>query len=242
MSEFKIVVCPSCEKENHLDADSIIEDSSCEFCHAPLQLKTDSQLTAIDTPAHFVDPQTLPYSAARPFWYVAVMFIVTFGLYSVVWFYRSWQELLLRYQLKGYALVNAIFFPFCLWSFYKYAFLYGETGGYKSKWESYNAASFFFIVNAIGRSIARYEKKLDEKLINEHIILLILSWGLFFVVLYPLREGVNAMNAGVNKTYNYNRMRTKFSPASIIFIVIGSTIWILQFMGLIITIINSLIK
>jgi hypothetical protein len=153
MNEFKVILCPACGKDNHINAESMVEDAACEFCHAKLQPDTEQvnqPVVSSPAPPKYIDPKTLPYSTARPFWYVALMTIMTFGVYLIVWFYRAWTVLLKHYQLKGGALLNTIFYPLCLWSFYRYAFSFGEQGGYKSSWQSNWAASLFFTLHAIG--------------------------------------------------------------------------------------------
>jgi hypothetical protein len=232
MNEFKVVVCPDCGKENHINAESMVEDAACEFCHTQLQPGLEQPVASPPAPPKYIDPKTLPFSTIRPFWYVALMTIVTFGLYLIVWFYRGWKVLLKQYQLKGGALLNTIFYPLCLWSFYRYAFSFGEQGGYKSSWQANGAASLFFTFHAICNISARIS---NTKSLNlppfESCILDILSVIMVFLMLIPLKEGVNAMNAGYSVIQPGTRIRTSLSPLSITFLVIGSILWIFVVIG-----------
>lgn len=180
------------------------------------------------------NPKPLPYSTIRPFWYVALMMIITFGLYRIVWFYRAWTVLLKQYHLKGGALVNTIFYPLCLWSFYRYAFSFGEQGGYKSSWESNWAASMFFTFHLFCNITARMSNMKSLNLPSfDSGILVMLSIIASFVMLIPLKEGVNAMNAGYSVIQSGTRIRTSLSPWSITFVAIGSVVWLFTITGLI---------
>ncbi len=234
MNEYTSVVCPACGRENHISIESEITDASCEFCHTSLNPETEQQKAApVAAPKpQYVNPNSLPYSSARPFWYVALMVIMTMGIYNIGWFYRGWKVLLEHYKLKGSAGVNAVFAPYCCWSFFRYAFSYGELGGYKLAIPSNLNAALYFIFTIVGNILSRVSSVIADKSPFEAGILNLLALSTLFLILIPIRQGVNAMNAGIAKLQPNTRMRTTLSPVSIIFVVIGSIVWLLIILGL----------
>ncbi len=227
MSNIKPYECRSCGKINHINSDSINDIVSCEYCHIPLldEEKLPNQVIS-SSETSYINPNTSPYSIARPFWYVSLMMMMTLGYYQFVWFYRTWKLLLIQYDLKGNAVINAIFSPLCLWSFFKYAFLFGKQGGYISSWNPLFAANLFFsfcIVERIIDTYSRYIKPFDAAVLNLITLILIA------LSLIPLKEGVNAMNAGIANVQPNSRIRMTLSPWSIVFVVLGSVAWLLIF-------------
>ena len=166
-------------------------------------------------------PSILPYSMARPFWYVALMFVLTFGLYVVVWFYRGWKVLLSHYRLGGVAVLNAIFSVLCALSFFRLTFKLGEEAGYRSRMPWQVAAHLYIIFYIAGRMIDRLTTQ-SETISAMDLASIMVS----VLMLIPLREGVRAINAGYGMLSPDSRMRTRLSPWAIVTVVISSVIWI----------------
>ena len=200
-----------------------MEDHTVEESLIPEQPQTTIAPTPI--PLGFDESvKTWQYSDARPFWYVSVMIIATFGIYQIVWFYRSWRTLMLHYQLKGNNVINALFSPFCAWSFFRYALDLGKQGGYLTVWPSNLIATVYFftcfVANAAWRAPNEYPRD-DMKMI--------ICFVCTVFILVPLNEGVRAMNAGYAMLYPEKQIRTRLSAGAIISIIIGSLCWVIIF-------------
>ncbi|MEI6519688.1 MAG: hypothetical protein WCO98_06575 [bacterium] len=219
MNEFKVVLCPVCGKENHINAESEIDDATCEFCHAQLQPGSEQPVVSLTAPPKSVDPKTLPYSSMRPFWYVALMMMMTIGLYRIVWLYRSWQILNQHYKLKNNIIFNIWFDPFFSFRFFKYAFFLGKECGYKPFMPTiiYPILYFIFLISvAVSSRISGNEMDWYE-------IGMVVSLALLLI---PIHGAVKAINAGHTVIEPDTQMRTKLSAWSIVFVCLGSLFWL----------------
>lgn len=173
-----------------------------------------------------VAAKSATYSYARPFWYVMLMTVATFGFYLLVWFYRAWKMLLKHYNLKGYALVNALFSPFCAWSFFRYAFMLGEEGGYQASLPSNNVAWIYFLIWCL-RDVFSFVMGAVNGAIGADVFNFnYLIFPALFLLYIPLKPGTMAMNAGYMKLLPGARMRTSLSAWSIVFLVLGCLSWL----------------
>lgn len=166
-------------------------------------------------------PGAMPYSYARPFWYVAFMTLITQGAYPIVWFYRAWKVLMVEYNLKGNAVVNTIFIIFCAFSFYRYAFSLGAKNGYHSTMSANSVAGLFIIIEIIGSVSSGIEGINDSLTIYSLVI-----FAFMLLSLIPLREGTLAMNSAYTNLQPGTRMRNTLSPWSIVFVIIGTILWL----------------
>lgn len=205
----------------------------------------DQQLTpktteTTPTPSAYIPPPPVPmagpgvpdvnapYSYARPVWYVVLMFIATFGLYGIVWFHRCWKVLLSHFNLRGNAVVNAIFNPLCAFSFFRYAYELGGIRGFAPTMPA-NLAATLYLVLAIGsRVFERIATRVDDSGISSFV-------GLVFFLLsaIPLSAGVHAMNAGAEEVQPGHRMRTSLSPWAIVALVLGGILWSVVLLGIV---------
>lgn len=167
------------------------------------------------------------YSYARPFWYVALMTLISMGAYPVVWFYRAWKVILAEYNLKGNAVVNTIFILFCAIPFFRYAFSLGEKNGHHSTMSSNSAAALFIVVEILESVSSGIDARSDSLTIYSFI-----TFVLMLLSLIPLREGTLAMNAAYANLQPNSKMRTTLSPWSIFFLIICTIIWLLSLSSL----------
>jgi len=165
-------------------------------------------------------PTTRQFSDARPFWYVAVMMIGTFGLYRFVWFYRAWRLLISHYQLRGNAVFNALLAPLCIWSFFRYAFLLGADAGFIAPIAGEINASFYFLI-----FIASCLSPKTHLYFHGYALSLPIFSVLILLRLVSMQQPVIAMNAGYRFIDPQYRERTGFSFWSIISLIIGLLCW-----------------
>ena len=168
----------------------------------------------------------LPFSSARPFWYVALLTVATFGMYQVVWFYRAWTAILQRYNLKGNALVNALFITFCSRSFFRYAYALGAEVGF-TPWMSPTAAFTLYLSFVVISGVFSRLGNTDHGLGVTTLLSLVFT----FLVLIPLRDGVEAMNAGYSVVEPGRPMRDRLSGGAIACLILGCITWAFVVIG-----------
>lgn len=219
MNELKVVLCPACGKENHINAELMGDDDVCEFCQAALKSDSEQAIFSPSPAPLYIDPNSLPYSSVRPFWYVALMMMMTFGLYRIVWLYRSWQILSQHYKLKNNIIFNIWCDPIFSFRFFKYAFLLSKECGYNSFMPKIIYPILYLIFLILFAVFVRISgNEMDWREIG-----MVVSLALWLI---PVHGAVKAINAGYTLVESDTRMRTKLSPWSIVFVCIGSLFWL----------------
>jgi hypothetical protein len=167
-----------------------------------------------------VEPSSQSYSLViRPFWYVALMMIMTLGAYRVVWLYRTWPVLIKHYKLPYSTIINILFDPLFSYIYFKNSFSLGKEAGYRPIMPPIIASllySIFLIAKNLSWQIRHYE--------NDDSYLLTVIVGLV-LMLIPMKDAVNAFNAGYLKIKPDTRIRTKLSLLSTVIVFLGSLIW-----------------
>jgi hypothetical protein len=164
-------------------------------------------------------PQFFPVSLTK----LNVMYIVTFGMYTVIWFFQNWKLQEPKMEKKIRPVWRAIFSIFYTHSLFKRIHEKSEEKGMEN-WAHSSLATIFVIFVLLSSIGDKITDKIESLSFLAPFVLL-----LTFVCLYSLyqtQKVVNVLNDDVEGKLNGN-----FTAANIFFIVLGIIMWSLVIFG-----------
>ena len=158
---------------------------------------------------------------------LAVMYILTFGLYGVYWFYKNWrlQEPYLNKKINP--ALRSIFYIFFTHSLFRIIKRAAESKGIETNWHADMWATFFVATTILSNIMDRAPSQLAAT-----AYLNIIGLTLVFVLVMPLykaQELVNMINDDPGGALNRN-----FTIYNYIFIALGGIVWVMAAMGMLV--------
>ncbi|MDT3319793.1 hypothetical protein Q4Q52_08440 [Shewanella sp. SP1S2-4] len=143
-------------------------------------LESDDKLTKVESKSH-----------SAPLFHVSltkliIMFIATFGLYQVYWFYKQWQALKNYYDLDAWPIARSFFSIFYTHSLFVYISEYIKEDNREYRWNSSAMATFYVVLLVVGGILNQIE--------TLPISLVVASIFIPLAVLYPLYQAQKAVN------------------------------------------------
>jgi hypothetical protein len=175
---------------------------------------------------HSEQPRFFPVSEDK----LMTLYILSFGLYGVFWFYKNWKLQQKLMDKKIYPLWRAIFSIFYTHSLFRRI---DQQASHLEKRHRFNAsalATFFvfsIIVSNILDRIASSSSILNNLPDN---LIVIVSLVLFFLSTYPLLKAQSTINRINNDMLGY--LNYKYSLANYVLMAIGTILWLLIALGL----------
>jgi hypothetical protein len=156
---------------------------------------------------------------------LAVMYIVTFGLYAVYWFYKNWQyqEPYMGKQINP--ALRSIFYIFFTHSLFRRIKKAAVDKGSNPSWRADLWATFFVVLNIASNFADRISIEFDATAGADAVGLI-----LVFVVVYPLYRAQGIINM-INDDPQ-GALNRRFTAANYIFIVLGGAVWALAAAGI----------
>ena len=176
-----------------------------------------------------------PVSKEPPFFPVSedklmTLYILSFGLYGVYWFYKNWkcQEHLM--DKKIYPLWRAIFSIFFTHSLFKRIDQQASHLEQRHHFKANALATFFVFTIVASNVIDRVTMNIAmlDNVSNSFII--ITSLALLLLSTYPLLRVQSTVNRINNDMLGY--LNHRYSLANYVMMVIGTVIWLLIAVGL----------
>ncbi len=154
-----------------------------------------------------------------------MLFIATFGLYSVYWFYKNWKLQKQRHHENISPVLRAIFYIF----FTHKLFYRIENQSIKQsitiKWSASFLATLFVSLIIISNFSDTISGRNEEVSVMDYISLLILFVVAY--ILYKVQNVINHINGDIQ-----GKINSTFSLYNIIFLILGSIVWFLVIVGL----------
>jgi len=158
------------------------------------------------------------------------LYILSFGLYGIYWFYKNWKLQQPKMDKKIFPLLRAIFSIFFTHSLFNRINKSAEHLEQKHKFNANLLATFFVAAVVIGNLLDRISASTGvlENLSNNTII--ISSLVIFLLSAYPLA----AVQATVNRINNdmLGYLNHKYSMWNYLLIAFGVIIWVMLALGL----------
>jgi len=155
---------------------------------------------------------------------LVILFIATFGVYPVYWFYKNW-ELQKKYEVKIMPLLRAIFYIFFTHSLFRRVEEVARNKGISKSWGANSLATVFVILTIISSILdGAAESSVAIGMMDYASI------GIVFILLGPIymvQEVVNNINDDP-----LGRLNSSFSIYNYIFIIPGVLMWMLVGIGL----------
>ena len=158
------------------------------------------------------------------------LYILSFGLYGIYWFYKNWKLQQPKMDKKIFPLLRAIFSIFFTHSLFNRINKSAEHLEKKHKFNANLLATFFVAAVVVGNLLDRIAASTSvlENLSNNTII--ITSLVIFLLSAYPLA----AVQATVNRINNdmLGYLNHKYSMWNYLLIAFGVIIWVMLALGL----------
>ncbi len=158
------------------------------------------------------------------------LYILSFGLYGVYWFYKNWKLQQPKMDKKIFPLLRAIFSIFFTHSLFNRINKSAEHLEQKHTFNANLLATFFVAAVVVGNLLDRIAASTSvlENLSNSTII--ITSLVIFLLSAYPLA----AVQATVNRINNdmLGYLNHKYSMWNYLLIVLGVIFWVMLALGL----------
>ncbi|MCZ6487942.1 MAG: hypothetical protein O6703_07170 [Gammaproteobacteria bacterium] len=156
---------------------------------------------------------------------LVILFIATFGLYPVYWFYKNWVLHKKNVEKKIMPLLRAIFYIFFTHSLFRRVEDAAMRKGISISWSAGPLAAIFVILTIVSSILDRTAENSPTIGIVDYA-----SLAIVFVLLGPIymvQEVVNKINDDPQ-----GRLNSSFSIYNFIFIIIGVLMWMLVGVGL----------
>ncbi len=156
---------------------------------------------------------------------LVILFIATFGLYPVYWFYKNWALRKKNVEKKIMPLLRAIFYIFFTHSLFRRVEDAAMRKGISISWSAGPLAAIFVILTIVSSILDRTAENSPTIGIVDYA-----SLAIVFVLLGPIymvQEVVNKINDDPQ-----GRLNSSFSIYNYIFIIIGVLMWMLVGVGM----------
>ncbi len=158
------------------------------------------------------------------------LYILSFGLYGVYWFYKNWKLQQPLMDKKIYPVWRAIFSIFFTHSLFKRI---DQSALHLEKQHKFNANALatFFVVSIVVSNILENLSGSSEVLFNiSSNNIIIISLALFLVSTYPMVKVQSTVNRINNDMLGY--LNHKYSLWNYVLIALGMFTWIVIALGL----------
>lgn len=187
--------CKHCDNKLANDA------KFCNKCGKPVEMEKE-----------IVDVEYFSIPPAR----LALLSVLTLGLYEIFWFYKNWEAIKKAEQQKISPLGRAIFTVFYCHSFFKKVLQSAKKHGYNDSYSPGLLATIYIILLLVGNGLSRIE----NTTFGLDILWLLIAIS-SFIPLLSIQKAINFNNSKMIRNFDKNR---KFSKEEIILTVIG-VIW-----------------
>ena len=185
----------------------------CNKCGRPITIETTKEITKnIDIEYFSIPPKRL-----------ALLSILTFGIYEIYWFAKNWSAVKKAEQKKISPIGRGIFAVFYCHEFFKKVLQSAKQNGYNKTYSPGWLATFYISVLLIGNALGRIENTTIEL---DIIWLLIASSS--FIPLVIVQKAINFNNSKIVQNFNESK---KFTGGEIILTILSIIVFGLFLLG-----------
>ena len=189
----------------------------------PTELKNDNP-EYID--AEYSETKFFPVSEGK----LITLYILSFGLYGVYWFYKNWKLQQPAMDKKIYPVWRAIFSIFFTHSLFKRIDQQAVHLPQQHKFNANVLATFFVAAIVVSNVVDRLSINTDIAQSITNTTLIITSIVLFLFSAYPLAKVQATVNRINNDMLGY--LNHKYSAWNYVLIILGIVSWLMLAMGL----------
>jgi len=158
------------------------------------------------------------------------LYILSFGLYGVYWFYKNWKLQQPAMDKKIYPVWRAIFSIFFTHSLFKRINLQASHLKDEHRFNANTLATFFVVTIIASNILDRLVGTTQSSANMSNNTIIITSLALFIVSVIPLAKAQATVNRINNDMLGY--LNHKYSLANYLLIALGSASWIMLAFGL----------
>jgi hypothetical protein len=151
---------------------------------------------------------------------LTILFISTFSVYTVYWFYKNWKMLEPTMDKKIHPLLRAIFDVFFTHSLFSRIETAAVAKNISMKWSAGVLATIYVVFTFISAIVKHFFS--SSELYNLVNLLTILFLFIILWPLYSIQKIVNQINGDPD-----GKLNCSFSGYNYVFIIGGSLLWIL---------------
>ena len=157
------------------------------------------------------------------------LYILSFGLYGVYWFYKNWSLQQGAMEKKIYPMWRAIFYIFFTHSLFNRIHQNATHLRNEHKFNASLLATIFVAAIVVSNILDRLSINTGLMENTSNTVTSIISFALFFLSTYPLVKIQATVNRINNDILGY--LNHKYSLWNYVLIVLGSVAWLLMAMG-----------
>jgi hypothetical protein len=187
---------------------------------------TSSENTEINESPVSTVPLYFPVSEDK----LMTLYILSFGLYGVYWFYKNWKGQEQLMDKKIYPLWRAIFSIFFTHSLFKRIHQQASHLEQRHQFKAGALASFYVFAVVTSQVLDRLSVNTGMLDNVSNNLIVITSLALFLLSTYPLLKVQSTVNRINNDMLGY--LNHRYSLANYILIAIGAALWLLIAFGL----------
>ena len=191
--------------------------------------QTDKPAMPVVEDSHFSEEHQIAYFPVSEGKFIT-LYILSFGLYGVYWFYKNWKLQESKMDKKIYPVWRAIFSIFFTHALFKRI---DQSASHLEKQHKFNANALatFFVAAIIVSNILENLAGNSGALLNiSGNSIIIISLALFLVSTYPMVKVQATVNRINNDMLGY--LNHKYSLWNYVLITLGLLIWIMIALGL----------
>ena len=172
------------------------------------------------------EPEFFPVSEGK----LITLYLLSFGLYGIYWFYQNWKIQQPKMDKKIMPLMRAIFSIFFTHSLFRIIDKSAEHLDKKHKFNANVLATFFVAAIIVSNVIDRLSLNSSAFINMSSNTIIIASIIIFFLSVYPMvkvQATVNRINGDLLGYLNH-----KYSIWNYLLMALGASMWALMAMGL----------
>ncbi|MBT8118286.1 MAG: hypothetical protein KJN89_01100 [Gammaproteobacteria bacterium] len=158
------------------------------------------------------------------------LYILSFGLYGVYWFYKNWSLLQPRIEKRIFPLMRAIFSIFFTHSLFKLIDQSAVTLERKHKFNANLLATLFVAAVVISNILDRVSVNSGVLNMLPDNTMIIISLIIFLLSAYPLAVVQATVNRLNNDILGY--LNHRYSAWNYLLIIAGTLLWLMVLLGL----------
>jgi hypothetical protein len=156
---------------------------------------------------------------------LAILFLGTFGIYGVYWFYKHWERQKNALRLDIWPVVRGIFSIFFTHSLFRAIHLSARQQNQSPSWDPGTQATIYVVLIVVSRVVERATS------FSTGIALSLLSMALGLSTLFPLLSAQQVANSASGDPEG--RSNSKLTAANIVWLLVGVAFWGLVVVGLV---------
>ncbi len=188
--------------------------------------EADAKQSSSDTSFDSKGPEFFPVSEGK----LMTLYILSFGLYGIYWFYKNWKLQQPRMEKNILPMMRAIFSIFFTHSLFKIINQRAKQLDTKHRFNANVLATFFVATIVVSNIIDNFSFSSATMMDLSNNSIIITAIGLFMLSVYPLVKVQATVNRINNDMLGY--LNHKYSLWNYVMMALCVILWVLLAMGL----------